>query len=43
MENVSGSIAPRIDFNDYKLFKETTNMFLIFGDYFCDVSGSPRD
>ena len=35
-------IAPRIDFDDHKLFEETTNMFLIFGDYFYDISGSPR-
>ena len=36
-------VAPRIDFDDHKLFEETTNKFSMFEDYFYDVSGSPRD
>ena len=36
-------VASKIDFDDYKLFEETTNIFFIFEDYFCDVSDSPRD
>ena len=36
-------VALRINFDDHKLFEETTNVFSIFGDYFYDISGSLRD
>ena len=36
-------VAPNIDFDNHKSFEETTNMFLIFGEYFYDVSDSPKD
>ena len=37
------TITPRIDLDDHKLFEKITNEFSIFGDYFYDISGSPRD
>ena len=36
-------VAPRIDFDNRKPFERTTNEFLIFKEYFCDVSDSPKD
>ena len=36
------SIAPRIDFNDQKLFKKTTNEFFIIKKYFSVISDSPK-
>ena len=36
-------VAPRTDFDDRKPFEETTNEFFIFEEYFCDISGSPKD
>ena len=35
-------IALRIDFDDHKLFEKTTNEFLVFREYFSDISGSPK-
>ena len=35
-------IAPRIDFDDHKLFEETTNEFSILEKYFSIISGSPK-
>ena len=40
---LSNIVASRIDFDDRKSFKETTNKFFVFGEYFCDVLGSPKD
>ena len=34
--------CPKINFDDHKLFKGTTNEFLILGEYFSVVSGSPK-
>ena len=36
-------VASRIDFDDRKSFEGTTNIFLIFEEYFCDISNSPKD
>ena len=36
-------VTLRIDFDDRKLFEKITNEFLIFEEYFCDISESPKD
>ena len=36
-------VASKINFDDHKLFEETTNEFFMFEDYCYDVSGSLRD
>ena len=35
-------VAPRTDFDDHKLFEETTNEFLILERFFDIVSDSPK-
>ena len=41
-DTTSITVTLRINFDDHKLFEETTNKFFILEEYFSDVSGSPK-